>query len=96
MTIKPKSGRYFHVCYDKNGRSYAGHMHKNPMSQTYLVESLRSFVDDETLAVHTYNEFYKQIPNTPEFDRLREDILNVIDEQMGHINLFLSWLSLME
>lgn len=28
-TVKPKPGRYIHVCYDKQGKSHSGEVKKN-------------------------------------------------------------------
>jgi len=53
-TIKPKPGRYMHVCYDKNGKSHAGevmHSKKSDSNMNDLLEIRRIQQDKERQAL---------------------------------------------
>ena len=53
-TIKPKPGRYMHVCYDSNGKSHAGevmHSKKSDSAVGELLEIRRIQQDKERMAL---------------------------------------------
>lgn len=70
---------------------------KNPgMHQEELIERLRAFVDEEATGISDYNEFMSRLPDTPEFDEMRNDIRKIAADEEQHMATLLNWISYME
>ena len=71
-------------------------MYKNPITQKALISKLIEFAEEELQGVRHYNDFYKTLPATPEFDRMREDLENIMDDEQKHFTTLKAWIQVME